>query len=238
MLTVRYDLLGLRSGETLLDLGSGNGRHAFEALRRGARVIAADIDDTSLKDVKALAAAMEIEGQASDGSSCGCTVADALRLPFADSSFDRIVACEILEHIPRDERAMAEIARVCKPGATVAVSVPRTWPEAVCWLLSKRYHSNEGGHVRIYRRGQLLGRLRRAGLRPVRTHHAHALHSPLWWLRCLFGPDRDTFLPRAYHRFLVWDIESPNRFVRMLERVLDPVMGKSLVIYLKKPGSR
>lgn len=238
MLTVRYELLGLRPGETLLDLGSGNGRHSFEALRRGARVIAADLDDVSLKDVHALAGAMDMDGQSGEGSSCGCTVADALRLPFADSSFDRIVACEVLEHISGDESAMAEIARVCKPGGTVAVSVPRAWPEALCWLLSKRYHSNEGGHVRIYRRGQLFDRLRRAGLQAVTTHHAHGLHSPLWWLRCLFGPDRDVFLPRAYHRFLVWDIEHPNRFVRTLERVLNPVMGKSLVVYLAKPGPR
>lgn len=238
MLTVRYEVLGLRPGETLLDLGSGNGRHSFEALRRGARVIAADLDDASLKDVHALAAAMDMEGQSGEEASCGCTVADALRLPFADSSFDRIVACEVLEHISDDESAMAEIARVCKPGGTVAVSVPRAWPEALCWLLSKRYHSNEGGHVRIYRRGQLLDRLRRAGLQAATTHHAHALHSPLWWLRCLFGPDRDGLLPRVYHRFLVWDIENPNRFVWTLERVLNPVMGKSLVIYLKKPGPR
>lgn len=236
MLTVRYEVLGLRPGETLLDLGSGNGRHSFEALRRGAKVIAADLDDASLKDVAALAAAMEMEGQVVAGSSCGCAVADALRLPFADSSFDRVVASEVLEHISADERAMAEIVRVCKPGGTIAVSVPRAVPEAVCWLLSKQYHSNAGGHVRIYRRRQLLGRLNRAGLQVTRTHHAHALHSPLWWLRCLFGPDRDAVLPRVYHRFLVWDIENPNRFVRALERALDPIMGKSLVVYLQKPG--
>ena len=42
MLTVDYDRLDLRPGMTVLDLGCGEGRHAFEAYRRGARVVAVD----------------------------------------------------------------------------------------------------------------------------------------------------------------------------------------------------
>ena len=49
MLTVDYDLLDLRPGMTMLDLGCGEGRHAFEAYRRGARVVALDrgVDEVS-----------------------------------------------------------------------------------------------------------------------------------------------------------------------------------------------
>jgi cyclopropane fatty-acyl-phospholipid synthase-like methyltransferase len=43
VLTADYDRLGLRAGDRLLDLGCGFGRHAFEALRRGARVVACDM---------------------------------------------------------------------------------------------------------------------------------------------------------------------------------------------------
>ncbi|MBJ7454275.1 MAG: methyltransferase domain-containing protein, partial [Blastococcus sp.] len=42
MLTVDYDLLDLRPGMRVLDLGCGEGRHAFEAYRRGADVVAVD----------------------------------------------------------------------------------------------------------------------------------------------------------------------------------------------------
>ncbi|HEX2184387.1 MAG TPA: SAM-dependent methyltransferase, partial [Chloroflexota bacterium] len=89
---------------------------------------------------------------------------------------------------------------------------------------------------RIYRAGQLTARLRRAGLRILGTHHAHALHSPYWWLKCAVGLNRQEALPvRAYHRFLVWDITTGARPVRLLERALNPLIGKSLVVYGEKP---
>src|SRR5205807_8736908 len=58
MLTVDYDRLGLGAGDRLLDLGCGGGRHAFEALRRGARVVALDRDQDELFDALTIIAAM------------------------------------------------------------------------------------------------------------------------------------------------------------------------------------
>ena len=91
---------------------------------------------------------------------------DALHLPFADGAFDRVIASEVLEHIPDDVAAMAELARVLRPGGTMAVTVPRCGPELVNWALSDEYHDEPGGHVRIYRRSPLSARLQRAGLGP------------------------------------------------------------------------
>jgi SAM-dependent methyltransferase len=229
VLTIRYESLELRPEHLLLDLGCGAGRHTFEALQRGARVIAADLDDSALKDVHQVAAAMF------PAPSLLCVTSDALRLPFADTTFDHIVVSEVLEHIPSDEVAMAEIERVLKPGGTLAVSVPRWWPERICWALSREYHSNDGGHVRIYRRSQLLRRLSRGRLSLTSSHHAHALHAPYWWLKCLVGVrNEDAPLVRAYHRFLVWDMESRPTWVRLIEKTLNPLAGKSAVYYLRK----
>ena len=58
MLTVRYEWLGLEAGDLILDLGCGAGRHAFEAFRRGARVVALDYSAAELKDVKAMFGAL------------------------------------------------------------------------------------------------------------------------------------------------------------------------------------
>ncbi|HZU79166.1 MAG TPA: class I SAM-dependent methyltransferase [Acidimicrobiales bacterium] len=237
MLTVDYDRLGVARGERLLDLGCGGGRHAFEAARRGARVVALDAQAEEVAQVRATIGAMVDAGEVGSDDEAGVVQGNALRLPFADGSFDRVIAAEVLEHIPDDEAAMAELARVLRPGGTMAVTVPRFGPEAVNWALSDEYHNVPGGHVRIYRRSSLLGRLRRTGLRPFGSHHAHALHSPYWWLRCLVGPKRDDhLLVRQYHRLLVWDITSAPRLTRTTERLLNPLLGKSLVVYLEKPA--
>lgn len=239
MLTVDFARLGLRAGERLLDLGCGGGRHAFEAARRGARVVALDRDSADVKDAAAMLAAMAEAGEVPAGVSRTAVNGDALALPFPDAAFDRVVAAEVLEHIPEDAAALAELARVLRPGGTMAVTVPRWLPERVCWSLSSDYHAPAvpGGHVRVYRSSQLAARLRSAGLRVRGSHSAHALHSPYWWLRCAVGVARDdVWAVRQYHRFLVWDITTGARPVRLLERALNPVIGKSLVVYAEKPG--
>jgi len=239
VLTVRYDRLGVAPGDKLLDLGSGGGRHAFEAMRRGAMVTALDADEGEIKDVAALMAALLDEDQAvqASGGNGGVIVGDALKLPFDDGCFDRVIAAEVLEHIPDDTTAIRELTRVLRPGGTIAVTVPRWWPELLTWALSDEYHSNPGGHIRIYRRSILEARLKDAGLETYGSHHAHALHSPYWWLKAVVGVrDDENPAVRAYHRLLVWDITSATPFTRVPEAVLNPVLGKSVVIYARKPA--
>lgn len=246
MLTADYDRLGLRSGDLVLDLGCGFGRHAYEALRRGASVVACDLGVDELRQVRAVAGVMHDAGHVGPTEVGVGTVVletangDARRLPFADGAFDRVIASEVMEHIDDDDTAMAELTRVLRPGGTIAVTVPSLFPEKVCWSLSEDYHAPKaaGGHVRIYRRQQIVAMLRAAGMVPTGHHRVHALHSPYWWLRCLVGPNQpiaDSRLVTLYHRLLSWDIEKAPRLTRWTERALNPVLGKSLVVYATKP---
>lgn len=236
MLTVDFDQFRVGPGDRVLDMGCGAGRHAFALYRRGCDVVALDRDAGELRDVAAMFRAMEVEGEAPAGATAAAVRGDAYRLPFPDASFDAVVAAEVLEHLPADEQAMAELARVLRPGGRIAVTVPRWGPEKVCWALSDAYHRVEGGHVRIYRRDQLTGRLARTGLEPVGGHHAHGLHAPYWWLKCAVGVDNSgNPLVRTYHRVLVWDMMRAPWLTRTVERLLNPVIGKSLVVYLRKP---
>jgi SAM-dependent methyltransferase len=204
-------------------------------MRRGARVVAVDLDDVVLKDTAVMLAAVAEE----EGGSGGAIRADALQLPFADGTFDRIIVSEVLEHIPDDHALMREIERVLAPEGIAAVTVPRFWPERVCWALSDEYHQNEGGHVRIYKESTLRAGLDAAGFDVFDRHFAHALHSPFWWLKCAVGPRKDDALPvRMYHGFLVWDLTRRPLVTRALERALDPVMGKSVVLYARKRSRR
>ena len=236
MLTVDFDRLGLRPGERVLDMGCGAGRHAFEMFRRGADVIAFDQDADELAGVAELFAAMREQGEVPAGAEADVKEGDALALPFPDGEFDRIVAAEVLEHIPADIQALDELVRVLRPGGTIALTVPRWLPEAICWQLSEDYHNTPGGHIRIYTDKELVTKAANAGLAYEGRDYAHGLHAPYWWLKCAVGVKNDDHpLVRGYHKLLVWDIMKKPRTTQVAERVLNPLIGKSLVLYFRKP---
>jgi ubiquinone/menaquinone biosynthesis C-methylase UbiE len=136
MLTVNFRRLGLQSGDRVLDVGCGAGRHAFEAHRQGAHTVAYDRNGGEVKDAAAMLGAMRLAGEAPAGVLGTAVNGDALALPFADGTFDRVIAAEVLEHVPADAAAMAELVRVLRPGGTLAVTVPSWFPEKVCWALA------------------------------------------------------------------------------------------------------
>ncbi len=237
VLTVDFDRLEVTGSTKAIDIGAGQGRHSYEMFRRGADVIAFDQSEQDMVEVSQMFDAMIAEGQVPDCAKARTEVGDALHLPFTDNAFDVVLMSEILEHVPADTDAIAEMARVLAPGGHAAVTVPRYWPERICWALSDTYHEVEGGHVRIYKASELAAKVSAAGLEVVGTDHRHALHAPYWWLKCAVGVDNsDNFLVTNYHRMLVWDMMNAPALTRVTERVLNPLVGKSVVLYLRKPA--
>lgn len=236
MLTVDFDRLGVGPGTKVVDVGCGAGRHSFEAYRRGAYVVAFDQDAAELDNVGTILRAMAENGEAPVSAKAETVVGDARALPFPDATFDCAIASEILEHVGADDTVINELIRVLKVGGALAITVPRWLPEQVCWLLSDEYHSNDGGHVRIYRASRLRAKIVSAGMTYAHAHYAHGLHTPFWWLKCLVGvsnPDHPAV--SAYHRMLVWDIMERPLITRIAEAALNPLVGKSVALYFKKP---
>ncbi len=160
---------------------------------------------------------------------------DIAALPFADDAFDLVICSEVLEHVPDHAAAVSELVRVLKPGGDLVVSVPRYFPEKICWILSRAYRSTPRGHIRIYGEKEILDLIATYNVVLRGRHWAHSLHVPYWWLKCLLNLKRDDIWPvRVYHRFLVWDLMHHPRVIRFLERLLNPIMGKSIVIYARK----
>ncbi|UTA48454.1 class I SAM-dependent methyltransferase [Simiduia sp. 21SJ11W-1] len=237
MLTVDFTHFPLARGDKLLDLGCGEGRHAINAY------IAGDVDvygvDLSLKDLAASRERFTPFNTGSKHKSFHLQCANALALPFADHSFDKIICSEVLEHLPDYQGALREIQRVLKPGGLLAISVPRAWPERICWHYSSAYHQVEGGHVRIFNAAQLNQEVQQHGFIRYKKHWAHALHSPFWWLKCMLWDTQDSSrLIAWYHKLLVWDLMQKPWLTRTLEKLLNPLMGKSVVMYYRTEESQ
>jgi len=235
MRTVDTDRLGLQPGQAVLDMGCGEGRH-IHALhdRPGLRVYGLDRDRRSL-----LQAHKGCSTYFPDGSRppsrwlvmCG----ECRDLPFASGSLDAVICSEVLEHLSDYQSALSEIRRVLRPGGSLALSVPRYGPERVCWLLSRGYRTEPGGHVRIFRARALRNEVAAFGFNPLGGHYAHGLHTPYWWLKCLRWSKRESWPPvRLYHRLLLWDILSAPRCTRWLDSLLNPLLGKSVVFYFTR----
>lgn len=160
---------------------------------------------------------------------------DATHLPFADNSFDKIVCSEVLEHIENYSGVLSEIYRVLKSGGVLAVSVPRAWPEKICWRLSTAYHQVEGGHIRIFNALKLRNEIEALNFEFTHRYWAHALHSPFWWLKCLWWSSQDNSrIIKIYHRLLVWDLMQKPWITQTLEKMLNPILGKSVVMHFRK----
>ena len=231
--TIDFARLNLKPGDRVLDLGAGEGRHAISAyLEAGVDVVGLDLSHTDLTVAQQRFGEFDLHDA---GRSVSFVQASGLGLPFGPATFDVVICAEVLEHVPEFEAVLREIDRVLVPGGVFAVSVPRFMPEWICWRLSSAYHEVEGGHVRIFRTRQLRQAIERLPLRFTARHWAHALHSPYWWLKCLFwDSEREAWPVRTYHRLLVWDLMHKPWLTRLLDRLLNPVMGKSLVMYFSR----
>lgn len=110
---VLVEAAGIRAGQRVLDVATGTGNAAVHAARAGADVLAADLTPELLE-----VGEREARGQ---GLTLRWEVADAEALPYPDGDFDAVLSCIGVMFAPHHRAAAAELARVCRPGGTIAL---------------------------------------------------------------------------------------------------------------------
>ena len=232
MITINFEAISIKDGDYLLDLGCGEGRHAITAYcHYNISSIGVDL---CFRDLVTASDRFKIFDQNNNNKNLSLINSNGLSLPFSDNSFDIIICSEVLEHIDDYRGIINEVERLLVPGGTFIVSVPRAWPEKICWLLSREYHEVDGGHIRIFNSQKLKKDIEYFGFKCWLRHWAHALHSPYWWLKCLFWKKQNSRIVNLYHKFLIWDLFHKPFITRFLEKILNPLMGKSVVFYFQK----
>ena len=233
MLTFNLKKHELNQKGVMLDVGCGEGRHIFGIMQDYPlmKCIGLDMDKESLEKAEEgyeyFKSISKAGAQFLKGS--------AYSLPFPDESIDLIVCSEVLEHLHEYNDAVKEIHRVLKPGGKFYASVPATWPEKICWKLSKEYQNQPGGHLRIFSQSGLISEIKESGFKFLSSEKFHSIHSPYWWLRCFFWNTQDkNFLVNLYKRMLERHILKKPFFINLLDKALNPIMGKSFSMYFEK----
>jgi ubiquinone/menaquinone biosynthesis C-methylase UbiE len=171
-----------------VDVGvGGSGYTVIEAARAGRPAIGCDL---SLQGLLAARRFAETEGVAERTLWVCCS---AEQLPLAGGAFASAVAIAVLEHVPDDQAALRELARVVRPGGRAWVTVPHGLRHiSPAFRRANRRHDRRLGHLRRYEADALVADAERVGLEPVDvqfTGHAikvlQLLGRPLgnrfWW---------------------------------------------------------
>jgi len=233
MLTFNLTKYSLNESGTMLDVGCGEGRHIFGIMQNypEMKCIGLDMDDDSL--VKAEEGYEFFESISNAGAEF--LKGSAYSLPFQNNSLDLIVCSEVLEHLHQYNDAVKEIHRVLKPGGKFYASVPASWPEKICWALSKDYQNQPGGHLRIFNQLKLVSEISEAGFKFLSSDRFHSIHAPYWWLRCFFWNTQDSnIIVKLYKKILERHILKKPFLLDFIDKILNPFMGKSFSMYFEK----
>lgn len=228
-------LLDIGPDDRVIDLGCGTGRHVLELAKSPSTVFGADISRHDLRVGRYLLEIMRRDGDVNAKVHWMQTAGE--RLPFVDGAFDRVICTETLEHVDDDAVLARELVRVLKPGGILCVSVPDEFSEKIFWKLSKNYRTHAGGHVRIYRRPQIVQLLRNAGLEPYAVRYRHSLETAYWLSHVAFWSDwgKQGPITSVFRRVLDSQQTRKSRIVSALDDVGNRILPKSIVVYSRKP---
>ena len=233
MLTFDFNRININPEGTMLDLGCGEGRHIFGLMEKFPDLKCIGLDPHIESLEKAFEGLKFLESISN--SKTNFLSGSAYSLPFSDDSFDLVVCSEVLEHLHDYKDAIKEINRVLKPGGQFLASVPAEFPEKICWLLSEAYQNQPGGHLRIFKKNELIKEVAEHNFSFESSQRFHSIHSAYWWLRCLFWKSQESnIIIKGYKKILERHILKKPFFLNLIDKIFNPILGKSIAFYFVK----
>ena len=233
MLTFDFNRININPEGTMLDLGCGEGRHIFGLMEKFPDLKCIGLDPHLESLEKAFEGLKFLESISN--SKTNFLSGSAYSLPFSDDSFDLVVCSEVLEHLHDYKDAIKEINRVLKPGGQFLASVPAEFPEKICWLLSEAYQNQPGGHLRIFKKNELIKEVAEHNFSFESSQRFHSIHSAYWWLRCLFWKSQESnIIIKGYKKILERHILKKPFFLDLIDKIFNPILGKSIAFYFVK----
>lgn len=214
----------------VLDIGCNVGYFTMFCAGLGAEIIAADVDAAVLASIE-----QRLAGSAARAYRTLLT--DANPIPLPDSSVDRIVATEVLEHVDDPAAFVAELIRVAKPGALFLISVPGAQSEALQKFVAKESYFKKPNHVRIFADGELVTLLESAGL--VIEHEARFGFFWAMWMALFWVSKADRINsphPLLYSWAKTWEMLLDQEEGHKVKRAFDELMPKNMQVVARKPG--
>jgi SAM-dependent methyltransferase len=224
--------------DTVLDVGCGDGLAVMFSAQRGARVTFCDTDTGKIASLAQRLRERGFERHAG-------LVTSGDRLPLPDACMTRVIATEVLEHVPDPQAMLREMVRVGRPGALYLVSVPDAAAERFQQPFAHPSYFCAPNHVRIIEPEALERVVQDSGLEVV-GRGEWGFYWFLWM--CFFwvaqaGPDggRPTMdqINPPYHPVLEDWAHTWTNFLRLpgaiaMQRELNRLMPKSRVIVARR----
>jgi ubiquinone/menaquinone biosynthesis C-methylase UbiE len=218
-------MLDPKKGDSVLEVGCGNGEYTTIMAELGCRVLAMDISRDEVRNSR--------ERVKSRGLSACFVVCDAQRLPLKSGAFGKLFSAEVLEHIPDDKKAVSEISRVMSRSAKGVIDIPMEDPilrdpiNAVRrWMgktTLKRFGGRAWGHYRHYRPRDARAMLEGSGLAVI--HEERFFHG-LISLCHMYWPEIYTFkIPKNKTKK-----RDSSRWFQVMGALFDPLTKLSDVI--------
>ena len=181
MLTIDFKYLPIQKGDSILDLGCGQGRHGINVClaHEAVNVVAVDL---ASEDLMVAQTQLQQFRQLEQCKHFFLAQADGLCLPFADNSFNQVICSEVLEHVPNYQMMLKEINRVLKQGGWAILQVPFFYPlvditeedSSITDPLLREKLYGQSDHVRRYGK-DYADRIRQWGFRVTEDEYCSSL---------------------------------------------------------------